>query len=107
MVYSIQCMFSSDFFIYGILAANSLQGMKIAVKLETATYAPTLKLACLSSALTYHVLYTIYFVSHHVIAYTHVYYSLMFNNVFAHAHVYYSPMFIVLSVEVVLLLTLK
>ena len=35
-----------------------------------------------------HVLYTIYFVSHHVIviiiAYAHVYYSLMFNNLFLH-----------------------
>ena len=54
--------------------------MKIAVKLETATYAPMLKLVCLSSTLLfiyniylYHVLYAIYFVSHHVIAYAHVY----------------------------------
>ena len=54
--------------------------MKIAVELETATYAPTLKLACLSSALLFiynryiyimYYIYTIYFVSHHVIAYAH------------------------------------
>ena len=81
--------------------------MKISVKRETATYAPTLKLSCMSSSLLflYHVMYTVYFVSHHVIAYPHVYYSLMFNNVILHyAHVYYSPMFIVLSVDVVVLL---
>ena len=65
--------------------------MKISVKRETATYAPTLKLSCLSSSLLfiyyiylYHVMYTVYFVSHHVIAYAHVYYSLMFNNVILH-----------------------
>ena len=32
----------------------------------------------------YRLLYTVYFVSHHVIAYAHVYHSLMFNNVVLH-----------------------
>ena len=69
--------------------------MKIAVKLETATYSPTPKLAwhvfltIIYILYIYHVMYTVYLVSHHVIVYAHVYYSLMF---------------IVLSVEVVLLL---
>ena len=53
-----------------ILNSTCWPATKIAVKLETATYAP---MACLSSALLciytiYHVLYTVYFISHHVIA---------------------------------------
>ena len=36
-----------------ILNSTCWPAMKIAVKLETATYAPTLKLACLSSALLF------------------------------------------------------
>ena len=88
--------------------------MKIAVKLETATYALMLKLACLSSALLriYNIyifisciVSTVYFISHHVIALAHVYYSFILIMLFAHAHVCYSPMFIVFSVEVVLLLS--
>ena len=54
----------------------------------------------------YHVLYTVYFVSHQVIAYAHVYYSLMFNNVILHnlcSCLFFTYVYNV-SVEVVLLL---
>ena len=74
-----------------ILNSTCWPAMKISVKRETATYAPTLKLSCLSSSrlfinylYLYHVMYTVYSVSHHIIAYAHVYYSLMFNNVILH-----------------------
>ena len=73
-----------------ILNSTCWPAMKISVKRETATYAPTLKLSMSSSLLfiyyiyLYHVMYTVYFVSHHVIAYAHVYYSLMFNNGILH-----------------------
>ena len=43
-----------------ILNSICWPAMKIAVKLETATYAPTLKLACLSSALLF--IYNIYYI---------------------------------------------
>ena len=74
-----------------ILNSTCWPAMKIAVKLEAATYAPSLSWhVCLPHyylyifIYLYHVMYTIYFVSHHVIAYAHVYYSLMFNNVILH-----------------------
>ena len=75
-----------------ILNSTCWPAMKISVKRETATYAPTLKLSCLSSSrlfiyyiYLYHVMYTVYSVSHHIIAsVAHVYYSLMFNNVILH-----------------------
>ena len=85
-----------------ILNSTCSPAMKIYLKLETATYAPTLKLVCLRMRprLSWHVclrhdyLFIIYifiscnvyriFFSHHVIAYAHVYYSLMFNNVILH-----------------------
>ena len=73
-----------------ILNSTCWPAMKIAVKRETATYALMLKLACLSSALLLiyniglhiYIMYTIYFVSHHLIAYAHVYYSLMIISVY-------------------------
>ena len=73
-----------------ILNSTCSPAMKIYLKLETATYAPTLKLSVFVTIIyilyiyLYHVMYTVYFVSHHVIAYAHVYYSLMFNNVILH-----------------------
>ena len=62
-----------------ILNSTCWPAMKIAVKLETATYAPSLIWHdCLPhyylyTRRLYHVLYTVYFVSNHVIAYANVF----------------------------------